>query len=81
LVRRVVAVPIPGAHEVPADPSALAAIARALGFPAEPAGDVQSALRILQQAQKEPYRVLICGSLYLAGHVLALQEGVRAQMN
>jgi dihydrofolate synthase/folylpolyglutamate synthase len=26
-------------------------------------------------------RVLICGSLYLAGHVLARQEGVEAQGN
>jgi folylpolyglutamate synthase/dihydropteroate synthase len=26
-------------------------------------------------------RILICGSLYLAGQVLALQEGAQAQTN
>jgi dihydrofolate synthase/folylpolyglutamate synthase len=31
--------------------------------------------------EAQPLRVLICGSLYLAGSVLALQEGVQAQTN
>jgi dihydrofolate synthase/folylpolyglutamate synthase len=77
LVRRVVTVPIPdtAAHEAPA----LAAIATAAGLAAEPADDVVSALKRLHGAA--PERILICGSLYLAGHVLATQEGVRAQLN
>ena len=46
-----------------------------------PAADVEDAIRRLQKAQGGPLRILICGSLYLAGHVLALQEGVQAQAN
>ena len=41
----------------------------------------RAAIRRLQQPKAGPLRILICGSLYLAGHVLALQEGVQAQMN
>jgi dihydrofolate synthase/folylpolyglutamate synthase len=44
-------------------------------------GDVESALRSLQAEDTAPQRILICGSLYLAGQVLALQEGVQAQAN
>ena len=40
-----------------------------------------SAFARLQKLEGGPLRILICGSLYLAGHVLALQEGVQAQMN
>ena len=47
----------------------------------QPAPDVETAIRSLQESEEEPLRILICGSLYLAGHVLALQEGVQAQMN
>ena len=81
LVRRVVTVPVPGAHDQPRDPADLAAIARAAGLAAEPAADVEAAVRRLQQAEGKPLRILICGSLYLAGQVLALQEGVQAQLN
>ncbi len=81
LVRRVVTVPIPGAPEAAHAPDELAAIAAAMGFNAESAQDVETAIRCLQEAEGEPLRILICGSLYLAGHVLALQEGVQAQMN
>ena len=81
LVRRVVTVPIPGGPEAAHEPGELAAIAASIGFNAEPApgcgnGDPPSA-----GGEEEPLRILICGSLYLAGHVLALQEGVQAQMN
>ena len=81
LVRRVVTVPIPGGPEAAHAPGELAAIAASIGFNAEPASDVETAIRLLQEAEEEPLRILICGSLYLAGHVLALQEGVQAQMN
>ena len=43
--------------------------------------DVEAALARLQKVEGRQLRILICGSLYLAGHVLALQEGVQAQMN
>jgi len=81
LVRRIVTVPIPGAHEAPHDPIALAKLAASLGLVADAAPDVEAAIARLQKVEAGPLRVLICGSLYLAGHVLALQDGVQAQMN
>jgi dihydrofolate synthase/folylpolyglutamate synthase len=81
IVRRIVTVAIPGAHDAPLNPAVLATMAIANGIPAEPAPDVASAVRRLLANESEPLRVLICGSLYLAGHVLALQEGVEPQMN
>jgi dihydrofolate synthase/folylpolyglutamate synthase len=45
------------------------------------APDVEAAIARLQKVERCPLRILICGSLYLAGHVLALQEGAQAQMN
>ncbi|GMG82919.1 folylpolyglutamate synthase/dihydrofolate synthase family protein [Paralimibaculum aggregatum] len=49
----------------------LAEIARQSGIAAEPAGSVAEALeRIAAAAPAAPLRVLICGSLYLAGAVL-----------
>ncbi len=80
LVRRVVTVAIPGSDAALA-PDALAALATSVGLDAEPASDVEGAIRRLQEAEARPLRILICGSLYLAGHVLALQEGVEAQAN
>ena len=81
LVRHVVTVPIPGAHEAPHQPEALAGTALSLGLDAEAAAAVAPALRRLEQSFPGAKRVLICGSLYLAGHVLALQDGVAAQPN
>jgi dihydrofolate synthase/folylpolyglutamate synthase len=80
LVRRVATVPIEGS-EAALDASALARIAASAGFDAEPAADVESAIRRLQELEGRPLRILICGSLHLAGQVLALQEGVQAQAN
>ena len=58
------AVPIPGHdHHAPAD---LAALAASLGIPASTAADVPEALTGIERP------VLITGSLYLAGEVLAL---------
>ena len=74
-------VPVPAAHEAPHAPETVAGIALGLGFDAEAASGVEAALDRLEQAAPGPKRVLICGSLYLAGHVLALQEGVVAQPN
>jgi len=81
LTRRIVTVPIPGAHEKPFEPSELAALATSLGFVAEPAADVEAGIRAAQMHENGPLRILICGSLYLAGAVLALHEGVAAQSN
>jgi dihydrofolate synthase/folylpolyglutamate synthase len=81
LARKVLTVPIPGAHEAPFTPETLAAIARQCGLDAEPADDVPAALRDIMAATAGPVRIMICGSLYLAGHVLAQQDGVTPQMN
>jgi dihydrofolate synthase/folylpolyglutamate synthase len=81
LVRRIATVPISDAPEAGHDPAKLAAVAQWAGFPALPASDVQGAIRQLQEDEGGPLRILICGSLYLAGQVLALQEGVQAQAN
>jgi dihydrofolate synthase/folylpolyglutamate synthase len=63
------AVSIPGeAATIPAKDTAR--IAEAAGLAASTAPDVQTALHDL--AARGPVRVLICGSLYLAGHVLRL---------
>jgi dihydrofolate synthase / folylpolyglutamate synthase len=63
------AVAIPGeANALPA--AAAAAAARALGIAAVPAPDIAGALRQASAAATAG-RVLICGSLYLAGRVLA----------
>jgi dihydrofolate synthase / folylpolyglutamate synthase len=63
---------------IPNEPNAIAAeqlaeTVRALGTPASMADDVTEAVR---QASllKPAARILVCGSLYLAGHVLAAEE-------
>ncbi len=69
LVTSLKAVAIPGAQaSLPAEQSA--ANARACGIRAEPMPDLASALGAIVAAETKPGRVLICGSLYLAGIVL-----------
>ncbi len=71
LVERIYTVPIP--DELNAfSAEALAEIARAEGFEVLPAASVPDALMRSQASLNGPGRVLICGSLYLAGHVLKL---------
>jgi len=63
-------VAIPGeANSISAE--AISATAAALGFPAEAAPSIAAALSAVAAAELGPARVLICGSLYLAGAVLA----------
>jgi len=81
LVRRVVTVPNPGSPDASHDPVALAKMAASAGLAADASPTVEAAITRLQKVEKGPLRILICGSLYLAGHVLAVQEGVQAQMN
>jgi dihydrofolate synthase/folylpolyglutamate synthase len=71
LARRVVAVPIPNQEKsLPAE--AVAAAARAVAIPAQEATDVAAALAaVMELGLDPPPRVLITGSLYLAGEVLA----------
>ena len=71
LVERIYTVPIPDEPNA-FSAEALAAIARDEGFDVVGANSVPDALLRSQAALQGPGRVLICGSLYLAGHVLKL---------
>jgi dihydrofolate synthase/folylpolyglutamate synthase len=62
-------VPVPD-ERASRDPVDAAAEARRLGMAASPAPDVASALAAIAAADPGAARVLVCGSLYLAGHVL-----------
>ncbi len=74
LARRVVAVPIPG-QEKSLSAHALAEIARTAGIPAESSDDVGSALAAIARFElAPPPRILITGSLYLAGEVLKAND-------
>jgi dihydrofolate synthase / folylpolyglutamate synthase len=71
LTRHIVAVQIPD-REGAMPPDRLADAARALGMRVETSASVEAALRSLARLSYEvPPRILITGSLYLAGHVLA----------
>lgn len=74
LVRAIYTVPIPQAYEQPHSQEKLAEVARSAGLQAFERDGVVEALQTIAQQHKGPKRVLICGSLYLAGHVLGLQE-------
>ena len=76
LVRAVYTVPIPGAHEAPHSEEKLADVARSAGLQAFERASVPDALRTIAALPPGAKRVLICGSLYLAGHVLTLQQNL-----
>ena len=72
LVRHVFTVPVPDS-EAGRDPGILAGQAREAGLSAEPMDDVAAALRLIAESWnglERPPRILIGGSLYLAGAVL-----------
>ena len=72
LTRHIVAVAIPDTENA-MPPERLADAARQLGMRVEIADGVEAALASLaKRAYETPPRILITGSLYLAGHVLAL---------
>jgi dihydrofolate synthase/folylpolyglutamate synthase len=69
LARRLIAVPIASDNSLPAE--TIAQAARAIGIPADAAGDLTSALDAVAALDlSPPPRILITGSLYLAGEVL-----------
>ena len=69
-VRLLRALTIPNeVNAVPADK--LVEAARGLGIPAETAPDAAAAIRALSARSSAPACILICGSLYLAGTILA----------
>jgi dihydrofolate synthase/folylpolyglutamate synthase len=69
-VQAAATVPIPGA-DASLSAEALAQYAFAAGLHAEHGTDLATALERLARLAREPARFLICGSLYLAGTVLA----------
>jgi dihydrofolate synthase / folylpolyglutamate synthase len=70
LARRLIAVPIHQDKGLP--PDALADTARRIGLPADSVDDVEAALaRIGRLELDPPPRILITGSLYLAGEILS----------
>ncbi len=71
LTRHIIAVQIPDRDNAMA-PDTLADAARHLGMRVETSSGVEAALRSLTRLSYEvPPRILVTGSLYLAGHVLA----------
>ncbi len=72
LVRHVFTVTVFGS-EAAIQPGPLADLAETAGVTAEPVSSVLTALRLLSESWRfePPPRILICGSLYLAGDVLA----------
>jgi dihydrofolate synthase/folylpolyglutamate synthase len=66
----VIAVPI-RTSDAGRPPAELATLARAMGFEAAPADTPLDGLKLALSQIEGPARVLICGSLYLAGDVLA----------
>lgn len=70
LARRMIAVPVPGAEKgLPAE--TVAEAARALDIPAASRGNLDEALDAVRKLDLDPPpRILITGSLYLAGEVL-----------
>jgi dihydrofolate synthase/folylpolyglutamate synthase len=70
LARRMIAVPVPGAEKgLPAD--VVAEAARTIGIPAASRGNLDEALDAVRKLDLDPPpRILITGSLYLAGDVL-----------
>jgi dihydrofolate synthase / folylpolyglutamate synthase len=72
LTRHIIAVQIPD-RDNSMPPDTLADAARHLGMRVETSASVEAALRSLARlAYEVPPRILITGSLYLAGHVLAV---------
>lgn len=73
MVRHVYTIPVSGS-EAGIDPVALADDAARAGLTAQPASDIYQALDLMGEDWKKldvPPRILICGSLYLVGEILA----------
>jgi dihydrofolate synthase / folylpolyglutamate synthase len=74
LASKIVTLPI-GGDQIGRKPDEVAALARSLGFQARAGAGVEAALRELAgKTWSEPPRILIAGSLYLVGEVLAADD-------
>jgi dihydrofolate synthase / folylpolyglutamate synthase len=71
LARKLLAVSITGQDHASRSSDEIAGIARAVGIPSASAGTLIESLKFLSLEEwRVPPRILICGSLYLAGEVL-----------
>lgn len=74
IAKGAVVVPIPDeANAMP--PAELARHARNVGLSVDEATDVRTAIKCIEKSATGAKRILICGSLYLAGRVLAHADG------
>ena len=81
LVRAITAVEIPGAADQFRAVRTITVAADALGITVREATSIEAAVAFAARNYREPCRIVICGSLYLAGEVLALEQGVTPQAN
>jgi dihydrofolate synthase/folylpolyglutamate synthase len=76
LTRRIIAIPIEGQQNA-LSPDAIADVARSVGIPAMTRGSIKAALDATERLELDPPpRILITGSLYLAGEVLKQNDGL-----
>ncbi|MDH3579781.1 MAG: bifunctional folylpolyglutamate synthase/dihydrofolate synthase [Hyphomicrobiales bacterium] len=78
LAELVVTIPVPG-RDACHDADSLAHAARAQGLNATAANSLKDALAVSAKSATEPVRILICGSLYLAGDVLRLHRAAAVE--
>lgn len=81
IVREVVTVPVTGGLGASLDPEELADVCEAVGISARPAVDIEQAIDTIVGLSAGPRRILICGSLYLAGNVLAYERKTKMARN
>ncbi|MEO1793934.1 MAG: folylpolyglutamate synthase/dihydrofolate synthase family protein [Pseudomonadota bacterium] len=82
VVRDVITLPVQGALDQPRDPGELASALNGTGaFDARPSEDLKAALALAGALKPGAKRILICGSLYLAGAALALNEGASVRLD
>jgi len=74
VVRGVVTIPLPGHEHNAHSAEALADIAASVGLKAAFEDSASAAISLIEEQDVGPKRILICGSLYLAGHILAYER-------
>lgn len=75
MIERLVAVAVPD-EPASRDPADTVAIAEEMGIEASASLSIEQAVSVLAKTKPGPRLILICGSLYLAGHVLKTINGV-----
>lgn len=73
-IDRLVAVAVPD-EPASRDPADIAQRAEEMGFEASSSLSIEQAVSVLARSRPNPRLILICGSLYLAGHVLKTVDG------